>query len=57
MTILDFNLQPIYNALANLWTTLFGNAGEWADNFWTVINRIWDIFQEIFTFVIHTPVA
>lgn len=57
MTILDFNLQPIYNALANLWTTLFGNAGGWADNFWTVINQIWDIFQEIFTFVIHTPVA
>ncbi len=53
MTILDITLQPIYDLLAGLWATLFSGAGAWADQLYVVLNQIWDIFQNIFTFIIH----
>ena len=53
MTILDITLQPVYDFLANLWQMLFGSAGEWANELYTVLNQIFDIFQNIFTFIIY----
>lgn len=53
MTILDITLQPVYNFLANLWQMLFGSAGTWADELYVILNQIWDIFQNIFTFIIY----
>ncbi|HHV04524.1 MAG: hypothetical protein WCQ69_03735 [Bacteroidales bacterium] len=52
MTILISNLQPVYDWLANLWQMLFGNAGQWADDLYVFLNQVWDIFQNIFTFLI-----
>lgn len=53
MTILDITLQPVYDFLANLWQMLFGSAGTWADELYVILNQIWDIFQNIFTFIIY----
>ena len=53
MTILDITLQPVYEFLANLWQMLFGSTGEWADELYLVLNQIFDIFQNIFTFIIY----
>ena len=53
MTILDITLQPVYDFLANLWQMLFGSAGTWVDELYVILNQIWDIFQNIFTFIIY----
>ncbi len=53
MTILTTTLQPVYDWLANLWDLLFSHAGAWADNLYIILNQIWDVFQNLFTFVIN----
>ncbi|OQC39462.1 MAG: hypothetical protein BWX62_00815 [Bacteroidetes bacterium ADurb.Bin037] len=59
MTILDITLQPLYDILAAIWAFIFQGAGAWANDLYVILNKIFDIFQNIFTFVIRevTPVV
>ena len=53
MTILDITLQPVYDFLANLWQMLFFFFCTWTDELYVILTQIWDIFQNIFTFIIY----